>query len=52
MITKFRLAYPLLENYKLQDFKWQEAERETSEDIKTGRVKTFDAAEERIKDLD
>jgi AbrB family looped-hinge helix DNA binding protein len=32
--------------------KWQEAEREASEDIKAGRVKTFDSAEELIKDLD
>jgi len=30
---------------------WQEAEREASEDIKTGRVKTFDSTEELIKDL-
>jgi len=30
---------------------WQEAEREASEDIKAGRVKTFDSAEELIKDL-
>jgi AbrB family looped-hinge helix DNA binding protein len=27
---------------------WQEAEREASEDIKAGRVKTFDTAEELI----
>ncbi len=30
---------------------WQEAEREASEDIKAGRVKTFDTAEELIKEL-
>ena len=30
---------------------WQEAEREASEDIEAGRVKTFDSAEELIKDL-
>jgi AbrB family looped-hinge helix DNA binding protein len=30
---------------------WQEAEREASEDIKAGRVKTFDTVEELIKDL-
>ena len=30
---------------------WQQAEREASEDIKAGRVKTFDTAEELIKDL-
>ena len=30
---------------------WQEAEREASEDIKAGRVKTFDTAEDLIKDL-
>jgi len=30
---------------------WQEAEKEASEDIKAGRVKTFDSAEELIKDL-
>jgi AbrB family looped-hinge helix DNA binding protein len=31
---------------------WQEAEREASEDIRAGRVKTFDTAGELIKDLD
>ena len=31
--------------------RWQEAEKEASEDIKAGRVKTFDSAEELIKDL-
>ena len=31
---------------------WQVAEREASEDIKAGRVKTFDNVEELIKDLD
>ena len=31
---------------------WQEAERDASEDIKAGRVKTFDTAEELIKELD
>ncbi len=31
---------------------WQEAEREASEDIKVGRIKTFDNVEELIKDLD
>ena len=30
---------------------WQEAEKEASEDIKAGRVKTFDSAEELIKEL-
>ena len=30
---------------------WQEAEKEASEDIKAGRVKTFDTAEELLKDL-
>mgnify|MGYP001092775279 CR=1 FL=1 len=30
---------------------WQEAEREASEDIKTGRVKAFDSAEDLIKEL-
>jgi AbrB family looped-hinge helix DNA binding protein len=30
---------------------WQEAEREASADIKAGRVKTFDNAEELLKDL-
>jgi len=48
--NRFSFAYYLLENYKLQDFKWQEVEREASEDIKVGRVKTFDCAEEGIKD--
>ena len=31
--------------------KWQEAEREADEDIKAGRVRAFDSAEELIKDL-
>ncbi len=31
---------------------WQEAEKEASEDIKAGRIKTFDTAEELIEDLD
>ena len=32
--------------------KWQKGEREAGEDIKAGRVKTFDSVEELIKDLD
>ena len=32
--------------------KWQEGEKEAEEDIKTGRVKTFDSVDELIKDLD
>jgi AbrB family looped-hinge helix DNA binding protein len=32
--------------------KWQEAEKEADEDIKAGRVKTFDSVEELIKDLE
>ena len=32
--------------------RWQEAEREADEDIKAGRVKTFDSVDELIKDLD
>ncbi len=31
---------------------WQEAEREASEDIKAGRVKTFDTVEELLADLE
>ncbi len=31
---------------------WQDAEREADEDIKAGRVKTFDSVDELIKDLD
>lgn len=31
---------------------WQEAEKEASEDIKAGRVSTFETAEELLKDLD
>lgn len=31
---------------------WQQGEKEASDDIKTGRVKTFDSVEELIKDLD
>ena len=32
--------------------RWQDAEREAGEDIKAGRVKTFDSVDELIKDLD
>jgi len=32
--------------------KWQEGEQEADEDIKAGRVKTFDSVEELISDLD
>ena len=32
--------------------RWQEREREADEDIKAGRVKTFDSVDELIKDLD
>jgi AbrB family looped-hinge helix DNA binding protein len=32
--------------------KWQEGEREADEDIKGGRVKTFDSVEELISDLE
>ena len=31
---------------------WQAAEREADEDIKAGRVKSFDSIEELIKDLE
>jgi len=31
--------------------KWQDAEREADEDIKAGRVKTFDSVEELLEDL-
>ena len=31
---------------------WQETEKEASEDIKAGRVKTFDTVEELPKELD
>ena len=31
--------------------KWQEGEKEADEDIKAGRVKTFDSVEELVKDL-
>jgi len=31
--------------------KWQEAEKEASADIKAGRVKEFDSAEELFKEL-
>jgi AbrB family looped-hinge helix DNA binding protein len=41
---------------KSQDYfwtrKWQEGEREADEDIKAGRVKTFDSVEELISDLE
>jgi AbrB family looped-hinge helix DNA binding protein len=32
--------------------KWQEGEQEADADIKAGRVKTFDTADELIQDLD
>jgi len=32
--------------------RWQESEREADEDIKAGRVKTFDSVDELIKDLE
>ena len=32
--------------------KWQDAEKEADEDIKTGRVKTFDNTDNLIKDLE
>lgn len=32
--------------------RWQESEREADEDIKAGRVKTFNMVDELIKDLD
>lgn len=32
--------------------RWQEGEREAEEDIKAGRVKTFESVEDLIKDLD
>ncbi len=32
--------------------RWQEGEREADEDIKAGRVKTFNSVDELIKDLD
>ena len=32
--------------------KWQESEREADEDVKAGRVKTFDSVEELISDLE
>ena len=31
--------------------KWQENERKASEDIKSGRIKTFDSTEDLFKDL-
>jgi AbrB family looped-hinge helix DNA binding protein len=32
--------------------RWQKGEKEAAEDIKAGRVKTFESADELIKDLD
>ena len=32
--------------------KWQESEKDADRDIKAGRVKVFDSAEELAKDLD
>ena len=31
--------------------RWQEAEKEADEDIRTGRVKAFDSVDELVKDL-
>ena len=31
--------------------RWQEAEKEADEDVRTGRVKAFDSVDELIKDL-
>jgi hypothetical protein len=32
--------------------RWQEAEKKTAEEIKAGRVNTFDSADDLIRDLD
>ncbi len=32
--------------------RWQKSEKEAAEDIKAGRVKTFESVDELIKDLD
>ncbi|MDO8579118.1 MAG: hypothetical protein Q7R50_08095 [Dehalococcoidales bacterium] len=32
--------------------RWQDGEKEASDDIKAGRVKTFDSVDDLIKDLD
>jgi bifunctional DNA-binding transcriptional regulator/antitoxin component of YhaV-PrlF toxin-antitoxin module len=32
--------------------KWQEAEREADEDIKAGRIKTFDSVDELVRELE
>jgi bifunctional DNA-binding transcriptional regulator/antitoxin component of YhaV-PrlF toxin-antitoxin module len=32
--------------------RWQKGEKEAAEDMKAGRVKTFDSVDELIKDLD
>jgi antitoxin MazE len=32
--------------------RWQKAEKEAAEDIKAGRVKTFESVDELVKDLD
>lgn len=32
--------------------RWQEGEREADEDIKAGRVKTFNSVDELIEDMD
>jgi bifunctional DNA-binding transcriptional regulator/antitoxin component of YhaV-PrlF toxin-antitoxin module len=31
--------------------KWQEAEREADEDIRAGRIKTFDSVDELVREL-
>ena len=44
-----------MKKVKNQDYfwtkEWQAAEKEASEDIKAGRVKTFDTVDELIEDL-
>ena len=45
-----------MKNAKTQDYfwtkEWQEAEKEANEDVKAGRVKSFNAVEELLEDLD
>lgn len=53
------LRYPALRVKKMQGgqayfwtTRWQKAEKEAAQDIKAGRVKSFDSVDELIKDLE
>lgn len=45
------LKYALTLPPYFKDYDWEEAEKEADEDIKAGRVKSFDTVEEFLTDL-